>query len=251
MGEPCCDCAGGTALGQPGAGGPLQSLGVAAVGGLLGSSCCVLQLGLNLVTGGAVCAGFAVLDPLRPLFLVGTASALALRAPAALRTSEGRASLAGSVGLFAALAVSPALLRWRNGGGFSLARALLRPSRPPPGGQQLERAGAAKGASSSFSSPGAGSQAATASSAHRGSDPAVMVWEVSGLKCEGCAAGLKGALQRVEGVEACSVSWGGPSSSRVEVRAQGGGGAGAEAVARLCQEAMAARPGLEAAEAAS
>jgi len=39
----------------------------ATIGGLLASSCCVIQLGLNTMSLG--CAGFSVLTPYRPVFL--------------------------------------------------------------------------------------------------------------------------------------------------------------------------------------
>ena len=44
------------------------------VGGLLASSCCVIQLALNVFSFG--CAGFSVLDDYRPLFLVLTFTSL-------------------------------------------------------------------------------------------------------------------------------------------------------------------------------
>jgi copper chaperone CopZ len=58
---------------------PYQQYGAAAVAGLLNSSCCVIQLALNWMSIG--CAGFSVLDPLRPVFLTlsygGLATSLA------------------------------------------------------------------------------------------------------------------------------------------------------------------------------
>uniref|UniRef100_A0A7S1L4F4 HMA domain-containing protein n=1 Tax=Alexandrium catenella TaxID=2925 RepID=A0A7S1L4F4_ALECA len=114
----------------------------------------------------------------------------------------------------------------------------------PRVGGALQGAGIARGSAL----PGAAPEANAVASAAQGAGGApVLAWEVAGLKCEGCAAGLKGTLQRLDGVGECSVSWGGPSSSRVEVRIQGAG-ASAEAVAKLCQETMAARPGLKAVE---
>lgn len=51
-----------------------HTLGLAVLGGLLSSSCCVLQLFLNALSVG--CAGFSALTPYRPLFLALTASSL-------------------------------------------------------------------------------------------------------------------------------------------------------------------------------
>lgn len=51
-----------------------RTLGLAVLGGLLSSSCCVLQLLLNALSVG--CAGFSALTPYRPLFLALTASSL-------------------------------------------------------------------------------------------------------------------------------------------------------------------------------
>lgn len=55
----------------------LVEMSVATVGGLLSSSCCVLQLVLNSLSIG--CAGFAVLDRFRPFFLALTFSSLAFK----------------------------------------------------------------------------------------------------------------------------------------------------------------------------
>jgi hypothetical protein len=68
----------------------LLEVGGAVVGGLLSSSCCAVQLALNALSLG--CAGFAVLDKLRPAFLALTVTGLTakalmydVRSPAALR----------------------------------------------------------------------------------------------------------------------------------------------------------------------
>lgn len=47
---------------------------LSTIGGLLSSSCCVIQLALNLFSIG--CAGFSILDPYRPFFLVATFTSL-------------------------------------------------------------------------------------------------------------------------------------------------------------------------------
>eukprot|EP01117_Protostelium_nocturnum_P018302 TRINITY_DN7627_c0_g1_i3.p1 TRINITY_DN7627_c0_g1~~TRINITY_DN7627_c0_g1_i3.p1 ORF type:complete len:165 (+),score=44.54 TRINITY_DN7627_c0_g1_i3:199-693(+) len=44
-----------------------NSYALATIGGLLSSSCCLVQLGLNYLSVG--CAGFSVLDPLREYFI--------------------------------------------------------------------------------------------------------------------------------------------------------------------------------------
>ncbi len=56
--------------------GAAHTLGLAVLGGLLSSSCCVLQLALNAASLG--CAGFSALTPYRPLFLAATAGGLGL-----------------------------------------------------------------------------------------------------------------------------------------------------------------------------
>jgi hypothetical protein len=56
--------------------GAAHTLGLAVLGGLLSSSCCVLQLALNALSFG--CAGFSALTPYRPLFLAATAGGLGL-----------------------------------------------------------------------------------------------------------------------------------------------------------------------------
>lgn len=232
MGEGCREC-GSTAAREP-----LQNVGLALVGGLLGSSCCVLQLGLNLLTGGALCAGFAALDPLRPLFLAGTAGTLVLRAPEAVRTTEGRLGLASSLGLFVALAASPMLLRFRNRGlnpaVLVLRRCRLLPRLDLPGSQR-----------DGMMLQGDVVTSTGAATSNTGTGARVLSWDVAGLKCEGCAAGLKGLLHGVEGVMDCSVAWGGVRNSQVEVRLQPS--VAAEDVAKmasLCKAAMLTKPGI-------
>jgi hypothetical protein len=53
----------------------LQPYAYAVVGGLLSSSCCVIQLALNAMSVG--CAGFSVLTPYRPSLIAVTALGLA------------------------------------------------------------------------------------------------------------------------------------------------------------------------------
>jgi len=50
----------------------VMSIGGALGGAMLGSSCCAIQLVLNYFSIG--CAGFAILDPYRPIFLAMSAS---------------------------------------------------------------------------------------------------------------------------------------------------------------------------------
>lgn len=149
----------------------VQGLGItlgALTGGLLSSSCCILQLLLNLTPIG--CAGFSVLTPYQPYFRLATGGLLAY-----LLASHGinRRSLT-TIALSLALMASQDALRMHNSqGGLMQALALW-----------LQRQGLA--------SEG---------------DPTSMhvTLVVGGLRCEGCAAHLRGSLAAVAGVHNASV----------------------------------------------
>eukprot|EP01062_Namystynia_karyoxenos_P017243 TRINITY_DN16336_c0_g1_i1.p2 TRINITY_DN16336_c0_g1~~TRINITY_DN16336_c0_g1_i1.p2 ORF type:complete len:190 (+),score=47.96 TRINITY_DN16336_c0_g1_i1:80-649(+) len=149
-----------------------RSWPLAVCGGLLGSSCCVLQLGLN--TLGFGCAGFAVLDPFRPYVAAATVSALAYKAKR--NRDEGRFH-AGEFALSAlaagALLISPLVVRRLNRSGGALSALAQRR------------------------------------------------YAVRGLKCEACAAGLRRAVNKGDGVSSCSVMWGGKERSDLLVNTDG------------------------------
>ncbi|KAK9840601.1 hypothetical protein WJX81_003915 [Elliptochloris bilobata] len=80
-----------------------NTLGLAVLGGLLSSSCCVLQLFLNALSFG--CAGFSLLTPYRPLFLALTAGSFGL---AHWRNRNARQTLF-ALAVSASLALTPEL----------------------------------------------------------------------------------------------------------------------------------------------
>ena len=88
-------------------------LSTAAVGGLLSSSCCVVQLALNSFSIG--CAGFAVLDRYRPLFLILTMTSLATKTIwYDIRRHRSPWSSLPTWALAIALSSSPAVVKWLN-----------------------------------------------------------------------------------------------------------------------------------------
>jgi copper chaperone CopZ len=135
------------------------------VGSLLASSCCVVQLVLNALSLG--CAGFAALDRFRPFFLSTTLGTLLLRAHL-----EHRAGVLAPRPLSwtAALVLSflPEILRWRN----QLA---------------LRQRSISDEAAAAAEAP---------KDARAAAAPRTVTLEavVAGVKCEGCAAGLREAL---------------------------------------------------------
>jgi len=121
------------------------------VGGLLGSSCCLLQLSLNWLSLG--CAGFSALDVLRPFFLATTFGALAMRS--ALERRDGvRNPRPASWAAALTLSFLPELIRLHNRYGLGLGLGLGRKAASLP----LESA--------------------------------VAHATVAGIKCEACARGL-------------------------------------------------------------
>ncbi|GAB5034364.1 Hypothetical protein NocV09_01801390 [Nannochloropsis oceanica] len=139
--------------------GRLVELLAATVGGLLSSSCCAVQLVLNSISVG--CAGFAVLDRFRPLFLFLTFSSLAYKTVTydiQLHKKPLRSLPTWLVAV--ALASAPVLVRRLNRGELSMGSFNL------------------------------------ASSLHGTTPRPVMLrYRVRGMKCEACANGLKNALE--------------------------------------------------------
>lgn len=143
----------------------LVELLAATVGGLLSSSCCAVQLFLNYLSVG--CAGFAVLDRFRPLFLCLTFSSLAYKTVAydvRLHKNPWRSLPTWLVAV--ALASVPVLVRRLNRGGLYLG---------------------------SLSSP---SSSLLGNVPQR---PVMLQYSVRGMKCEACANGLKNALEALRG----------------------------------------------------
>jgi copper chaperone CopZ len=143
----------------------LVELLAATVGGLLSSSCCAVQLLLNSISVG--CAGFAVLDRFRPLFLCLTFSSLAYKTVAydvRLHKNPWRSLPTWLVA--AALASAPLLVRRLNRGGALTLGGLSSPSSLQ--GRNVPR-------------------------------PVMLQYSVRGMKCEACAHGLKNALEALRG----------------------------------------------------
>ena len=146
-----------------------------SVGGLLSSSCCLVQLALNAFSLG--CAGFASLDRFRPFFLSTTLGTLLLRAHL-----EHRAGIMEPRPLSwtAALVLSflPELLRWRN----QLALRRDRSSSRPATAATVETL---NGVPEVVPTPPAAQNTVTLKAT------------VAGVKCEGCASGFRQALREV------------------------------------------------------
>ncbi|KAI9359237.1 hypothetical protein DFJ73DRAFT_757695 [Zopfochytrium polystomum] len=170
-----------------------SSAAIAPIAALLASSCCVVQLLLNAFSIG--CAGFAVLDPYAPVF-----AALCLAALSASWLANGRVasrSLVRSALLSAALLASPQIVAAYNrsptllfGSRGSLWSSLVAGSAAAliPSGWWPARETAV------YPQPPAAPAAAEP-------EPVTITcrvesaWSLSGLKCEGCAARIKTAIQ--------------------------------------------------------
>lgn len=152
--------------------------------GLLSSSCCALQLFLNLFSVG--CAGFnTVLGPVRPYALALTVmlQASAWRSDLA---SRSRSLLIISTILCTALSLLPEVLHlWVKSGG----RRLMQ---PPASSNSL--------ASSKVEPLGSTSGS---SEAYEGKE---LVLNIKGMGCTACTAKVKGALEAVPGVASCAVT---------------------------------------------
>lgn len=162
--------------------GRLVELAAATLGGLLSSSCCTVQLVLNSLSLG--CAGFAVLDRLRPLFLALTFSSLAYKTwRYDIRMHRAPLRSLPTWLIAAALASSPAILRTINRRRGLAARLdepmvatadtrakpllALAPDTPTTVHQQQQQ------------------------SQHLGP----LKFRVTGMKCEACGNGLRNALE--------------------------------------------------------
>lgn len=145
----------------------------ALAGGLAASSCCALQLALN--AAGYACAGFAALDPFRPVSLAATVLALVVlhRRHRSWRASAAAAALAASLTLLPA-----ALAAAGRAGGLKAAAAALLP--------------------------------ATAAHLARHQET---ILSVSGMKCAACGERARSAAAGVPGVHAAAVDWAGGTVS--------------------------------------
>jgi copper chaperone CopZ len=147
--------------------GRLLELAAAAVGGLLSSSCCTIQLVLNSLSLG--CAGFAVLDTFRPLFLALTFSSLAYKTwRYDIRVHRNPLRSLPTWLIAAALASSPAVVRAINRRRGLAALASLEEE------TQLELA-------------------------KKQSQHGPLKFRVTGMKCEACGNGLRNALEAMDG----------------------------------------------------
>lgn len=152
----------------------LLSLG-ALTGGLLSSSCCIIQLVLNYTSIG--CAGFSALTPYRHVFRAITAGTLGY-----LLLSQGlNRRTVTTLLLSLALATSQDLLAARNTG--SLQQLLAGWGVTGRTGQQQQH-------QQPQQPPVAASKT---------------MLQVQGMRCEACAARLRGNLAAVEGVDGCTV----------------------------------------------
>jgi copper chaperone CopZ len=212
----------------------------ALASGLLASSCCVLQLALNAASIG--CAGFSVLTPWRPLFRALTAASLA--ALAARQGLTDRRTLATAAAALALAASSDVLAAVNRRGEVSLS------SRPPPPffplppmlllpplvAAPLRRALAPLNLPDSHflrvyldaalaqGGGGGGGGGTLAGAAARN-----VTLRVRGVRCEACAARVRGALAGVPGVVAAAVDVvdgaGGEAAVVVSVKGTGEEGA--------------------------
>jgi copper chaperone CopZ len=190
----------------------------ALASGLLASSCCVLQLALNAASVG--CAGFSALTPYQPLFRALTAASLAALA-AKQGIADRRTLVTAAVAL--ALAASSDVLAAVNrggggrgggaGGGVASPVPLL-PLLPPLVAAPLRRAlvlarglpprGALRAyLDASCGGGGGGGEGGGMSALSPPPPPAaasLVKLRVRGVRCEACAARVRGALQAVGGV---------------------------------------------------
>lgn len=171
----------------------------ALTSGLLASSCCVLQLALNAASIG--CAGFSALTPYRPFFRALTAASLAaLAARQGLTDRRTLATAAAALALAASSDVLAAVNR-RGGGGETTPTTPLPPMLllPPLVAAPLRRALAPlnlppvlRAYLDAVTLPPPPPPSTDA--------PKRVALRVKGIRCEACAARVRGALQRVPGV---------------------------------------------------
>ncbi|EIE18468.1 hypothetical protein COCSUDRAFT_34498 [Coccomyxa subellipsoidea C-169] len=150
------------------------------MGGLLSSSCCLVQLALNLFSVG--CAGFSVLTPYRPLFMGLTTASLGY---SHLRHGNPQRSIL-ALGMALSLAGMPELVQLYNESQLRLMRSLPLTSSPVSGDKALTQQ--------------------------------QVILHVEGLRCAACGMRLKQALlAQVGGVQRCEVEF---ESGRVVLHGQ-------------------------------
>jgi copper chaperone CopZ len=153
----------------------------------MSSSCCVIQLLLNYTSIG--CAGFSALTPYRTHFRLVTA---ALLAALFMNGGVNRRSLTTTAVTLALVFSQDALAAYNTGRLPPALQALLGTwAWPPPAAQQ---------------------QPPPASTRYQ--------LEVAGIRCEACAARIKGVVAAVPGVANTTVNF---SKRQVEVWASGSG----------------------------
>ncbi|KAK9902032.1 hypothetical protein WJX75_001765 [Coccomyxa subellipsoidea] len=113
--------------------GAVQLYATALTGGLLSSSCCLVQLALNFFSMG--CAGFSVLTPYRPLFMGLTTASLGY---SHLKHRNPQRSIL-ALGMALSLAGMPELVQLYNEGQLRLLRALPLTSLPVTCDQALSQ----------------------------------------------------------------------------------------------------------------
>lgn len=183
--------------------------GAALASGLLASSCCVLQLALNAASIG--CAGFSALTPYRHVFRALTAASLAaLAARQGLTDRRTLATAALALALAASSDVLGAANRGLGGGrapdGSSSPLPLLPlPPLPPLVAAGLRRALAPLDLPPSHflrayldaalvKGGGVGGGGGAETEATTTQAPKRVALRVRGIRCEACAARVKGAL---------------------------------------------------------
>lgn len=176
----------------------------ALTGGLLASSCCVVQLALNSLSVG--CAGLSVFKPYRPGLRLLTAGMLALLLA---RHGVSRGTIGTAVASLLLTFSDDALAAVNRQGSLRLLlrrAGLLGRSRPAGDG-----------------------------GADEGRDPALVRWsvDVEGMRCQACAARVRGSVAALYGVRNATVEL---ERGRVEVFAEPGaveGGALSAAIGAL------------------
>jgi copper chaperone CopZ len=182
--------------------GHLPAVIGALTGGLLSSSCCVLQLLLNYTSIG--CAGFSVLTPYQRYFRFLTVGILGY-----LLSRQGINSRTLTTAAFSLM-----LMFSQDAVSTYNKRAM-----PPALEQLLARLNTTSSSSrSKGSSPPANSKYTLA---------------VSGIRCEACASRVKGILLGLDGVHNCSVSL---ADGKVEVWTDGGSVQGQEIAAAVAKK---------------
>ncbi|BDA48312.1 hypothetical protein COCOBI_11-5720 [Coccomyxa sp. Obi] len=160
--------------------------GAALLGGILSSSCCVVQLALNLFSVG--CAGFSILTPYRPLFMGLTTASLGY---SHFKHRNPQQTVL-AVGIAVALAGMPELVQLYNEGQLRLLRGLPAVLTSTP--------------ASSHDTPSLTQMQQR------------VTLQVDGLRCAACGARLKQALlAQVGGVRRADVEF---VSGRVVIQGQ-------------------------------